>query len=77
MAQIERDINISVLAINYPEIVDFLIQEYGFHCIGCFVAEFETLEEGARVHGIIDDDFDEMLVAINNKAKEISNNKTP
>lgn len=72
MAQIKRDINISELAINYPEIVDFLILEYGFHCVGCFVSEFENLEEGARVHGIVGDDFEEMLAVINAKANDIA-----
>jgi len=76
MAQIKRDINISELAINYPEIVDFLILEYGFHCVGCFVADFENLEEGARVHGIVDQDFDEMLAVINEKAQEIDKNRS-
>lgn len=75
MAQIKRDINISELALNYPEIVDFLIVEYGFHCVGCFVAEFENLEEGATVHGIVGEDFEEMLQIINEKADEIIKNR--
>lgn len=55
------DILISDLAEHYPELIETLIVEYGFHCVGCFASQFETLEEGARVHGIEEEDFEEML----------------
>lgn len=64
MVTIDPAINISELALKYPEVVDFLIYEYGFHCIGCFVSEFESLEEGASVHGIVGEDFDNMMKQI-------------
>lgn len=56
---------------KYPEIVEFLTIEYGLHCVGCFIAEFETLEEGAVVHGILGDDFEDMLKLVNEKAQKI------
>lgn len=59
--KISTDILISELSNQYPEVVNFLIYEYGFHCVGCFISEFETLEEGAQVHGIIGEDFVEMM----------------
>ena len=37
---------------NYPELGKVLMEEYGFHCIGCMAAGMETLEEGATVHGM-------------------------
>ena len=52
---------IQEIADEYPEVVETLIIEYGFHCVGCFVSEFETLEEGAAVHGIEGPDFEEMM----------------
>ncbi len=66
MVKIDENIKISELAEKYPEVVEFLVSEYGFHCIGCFVSEFETLREGAEVHGIIGEDFDEMILRIEN-----------
>lgn len=72
MIQIEPDINIAELAAKYPHIVEYLVREYGFHCFGCFVSEFETLVEGAMVHDIVDGDFDEMMVIINKLANEKS-----
>ena len=26
--------------------------EYGFHCLGCAASNFESIEDGAVVHGI-------------------------
>lgn len=69
MVKIDPEITISKLALEHPEVVDFLISEYGFHCVGCFVSDFENLREGAAVHGIVGEDFEEML----RRAEEIIN----
>ena len=58
---IDPDIMIMELTEVYPEVVDFLINEYEFHCIGCIMSGFETLKQGAQAHGIIGSDFEEML----------------
>jgi hybrid cluster-associated redox disulfide protein len=36
---------------QYPETVSVFIS-HGLGCIGCAIAQFETLEEGAMAHGI-------------------------
>jgi hydroxylamine reductase len=36
---------------RYPEAVEILMKK-GFHCIGCPSAGFETIEQGAAMHGI-------------------------
>ena len=50
--KITKDIMIGELVGNYPELGKVLMEEYGFHCIGCMAAGMETLEEGATVHGM-------------------------
>ena len=50
--KITKDIMIGDLVGNYPELGKVLMEEYGFHCIGCMAAGMETLEEGATVHGM-------------------------
>ena len=62
---ITGDMLILNLTETYPQVVDFLINEYDFHCIGCIMAGFETLEEGAAGHNITGKDFEEMLTALN------------
>lgn len=61
MVKIDPDILVADFAELYPEAVDYLITEYGFHCVGCYVSSFESLREGAAVHGIMGDDFSDML----------------
>jgi hybrid cluster-associated redox disulfide protein len=34
-----------------PEIGEILMKK-GMHCAGCPMAQYETLEQGARMHGI-------------------------
>ncbi len=44
-----------------------LLAEYGLHCISCFANQYDTLEMGAQVHGMTDEDVDDMLREINNE----------
>lgn len=38
---------------------------YGLHCIGCHVASFETIEQGAQAHGLSDAELKKMIKEIN------------
>ena len=68
---IKKDIPIAEMVKLYPNVVDMLVTEWGFHCVSCYISNFETLEEGARTHGIVGDDFKVMLKMSN----EIANLK--
>ena len=57
--EITKEIMIGDLVDNYPKLAKILVEEYGFHCIGCMAAGMETLEEGAMVHGM---DSKEILI---------------
>ena len=48
---------------NYPESAEVLMNS-GMHCIGCGASNFETLEQGALMHGI---DPDKLVSEINKK----------
>ncbi len=52
---------------DHPLVVDYLIEEYGFFCFSCFLAGYETLAEGARVHGIEGEELEEMIADINTR----------
>lgn len=62
--KIDPDITIKELKETHPQVIDFLVKEYGFWCASCFLAEFETLREGAAVHQITDRYFEEMMQEI-------------
>jgi len=48
-----------------PEAVMVLLEK-GMHCIGCGMAGFETLEQGALAHGL---DADELVKELNKQGK--------
>lgn len=42
-----------------------ILAEYGLHCIGCHIAVFETVEQGAKAHGLTDEQLAEMVTKLN------------
>ena len=42
-----------------------LLAEYGLHCVNCFANEYDTIEMGAQVHGMSEEEVDEMVEEIN------------
>lgn len=54
-----------------PDAVMILLEK-GMHCIGCGMAGFETLEQGAMAHGL---NADELVRELNHEEKpKIKNN---
>lgn len=46
---------------KYPQTIQIFF-DLGLHCVGCFAASNETIEQGAKSHGINIEDF---LVSLN------------
>ncbi len=55
-----------------------LLAEYGLHCLSCFFSEFDTLEMGAQVHGMSQEEVNDMVTEINAQLKKefLEENKT-
>ena len=51
----------------YPQTLGIFFQ-YGLGCVGCHAASFESLAEGAMMHGI---DLDAMLEELNELVEKI------
>lgn len=62
--KITKHANLADLLFKYPEIAEVLL-DYGLHCVGCFASSFDTLEAGAKVHGMTDEEVDEMVNRLN------------
>ena len=45
-----------------------ILAEYGMHCIGCHIGISETIEEGARAHGLSSDDITKLITQLNARA---------
>jgi hybrid cluster-associated redox disulfide protein len=49
---------------KYPEAAPILMG-YGLHCVGCHFSGADTLEMGARMHGMDDEIMEMMLKDVN------------
>ena len=56
--------NIAKLVYEYPEAAEVLMS-FGLHCIGCFASGFDTIKQGASIHGMSDEEINEMIDEIN------------
>ena len=65
MTKITKDMLIGDVVKKYPNSVNIML-DYGLECIGCHVATWETLEQGAQGHGI---DVDNLVRELNKKAE--------
>lgn len=66
---ITRYDNFSVILDECPE-AEALFAEYGLHCANCFLGE-DTVERGAAMHGMSEDDMLEMIDDINTELEHI------
>jgi hybrid cluster-associated redox disulfide protein len=61
---ITKDMNLGEVAYKFPESAEILL-DFGLHCVGCFASSFDTIEVGAKVHGMSDAEITEMIERIN------------
>ena len=59
--KINRDTNMGDLIEKYPYLADILIKDYELHCANCMLAGFDTLYEGSKLHGMSDQEIDDMI----------------
>lgn len=55
--KITKDMTLGEVVQSFPQTVEVMMK-YGLHCIGCHVAAWETLEQGATAHGITGKKFE-------------------
>jgi len=65
MEKITKQMKIEEALKKYPETAE-VFAKYGFHCIGCIAASFESIKQGAEAHGI---DVDELIEDLNKAIK--------
>lgn len=68
--RIKPNMTIAEIVERYPDTVDILIK-YGFHCIGCALASYETIEQGAKAHGLSSKDIKKLLTELNTITKKL------
>ena len=66
---ITKDMTLGDVVMKYPEAAQVMLR-YGLHCIGCHVAAHETIEQGAKAHGLEDAQIEKMVREMNDIAKK-------
>jgi hybrid cluster-associated redox disulfide protein len=62
--KIYKEMTLGELVEKYPEAARVLVN-IGMHCVGCHMAAWETIEEGAKSHGMSDKDINKMIGEMN------------
>lgn len=59
---------------KYPTIEEQFIL-HGMYCAGCYLNQYETIEIGAKSHGLSDRDIEKLIEDINNQLEADENRK--
>lgn len=62
--KIKANINIAKLVEKHPDSIEILMK-HGLGCVGCMMSTGESLEEGAKAHGLSDKKIAKMVEEIN------------
>lgn len=71
--KIKKDAPIADIIAEFPELIEVFL-EYGLHCVTCHISQFETLEQGAKRHGMSKEDISMMLRDANKAISEVQYN---
>lgn len=63
---VTKDMLLGSVVAEHPEAAAVML-EYGLHCVGCFANAYDTVEVGAKVHGMNDAEVDEMVDKVNKR----------
>jgi hybrid cluster-associated redox disulfide protein len=61
---VTKDYNLLQLLDEYPDLAEVL-NDFGLHCAGCAFSAFDSIETGAKVHQLDDEEIQEMVTRIN------------
>jgi hybrid cluster-associated redox disulfide protein len=67
--EIKKGMTIGDIVSSHPECAQVLM-EHGFHCLGCAMASMETLEQGAKAHGMDDKQVTELVKKLNSTTRK-------
>ncbi len=76
--KIKKDMTFGEVFDKNPEKIMELanvMMKHGLHCVGCHVASWETIEQGAKTHGMEKKEMDKMLDELNQIANTKSKRK--
>lgn len=72
--KITRETNMQALLFHKPELAGMLLSS-GMGCMGCPMAQMETIEDGCRAHGMNDKEIDKLIERLNKEEEIKDKNK--
>ncbi len=69
MAEITKDTIVAKMVGEYPKTAD-VMAEYGLHCFGCHFGFHESIEGGAKGHGMDNETIEKLLKDLNSFVEE-------
>ena len=66
---ITQDMTFGEVLEKYPETAQVMLS-HGLHCIGCHIASYETIKQGAKAHGMTDKQIVTMIDEMNKAIKK-------
>ena len=67
--KITKDMTLGEAITKFPQTANIMLK-YGLHCVGCHVAAWETIEQGAKGHGLTDAQVKTMVSEMNSAVEE-------
>ncbi len=64
--KITRETNMQALLFHKPELAGMFLQS-GMGCMGCPMAQMETVEDGCRAHGMTEKQIDKLVEKLNQR----------
>ena len=65
--KITKDTTLGEVVTKYPKAAEVMLKQ-GMHCVGCHVAAYETVEQGAIAHGFDKKQIKKLLDDMNKAA---------
>lgn len=66
---VTKDTNLGEVVHSFPQAAHIML-EYGLHCVGCHFNAYDSVEMGAKIHGMTETEVEEMVDRINAAIKE-------
>jgi hybrid cluster-associated redox disulfide protein len=66
--KITKEMTLGEVVSKYPKSISVMLN-YGMHCIGCGMAVYETIEQGASAHGLDPKTIEKMVKEMNSALK--------
>ena len=63
-AKVKKETNLAELVFRFPATEEVLL-DYGLHCVSCVASGFDTIEMGAKAHGMSDAEISDLINRLN------------